>query len=108
MTTGFDLNQLVREQLEAGGLSDVPQQELDQLAAGMREQLEYSVGARLMEQLTEEQIEEFDQLDIDGDEGSEFLNRYIPDHQVVVAACLKELLAELEQAVRGAQAGVSR
>ena len=105
MKEPFSLEQLVRERLVTAGMFDVSSDEFTALCRGLYDDLELEVGERLSAGLTDAQMDEFDALDEDG--GLEFLNRWVPDHQIVVRTCLGELLDRLSAAIAAASADVS-
>lgn len=85
--------------LDQLGLSSLSQDDKDSLLAHMYEQLELRVGTVIAKQLTDEQLDEFEQL-IDADKQEEALkwlqNNY-PGYKQVVQAQLKQLTDELQQ-----------
>lgn len=82
------------------GLSDLPMEEKELLADQIREQLEYRVGTRLTDQMSEEQKQEFDTnyVQTEDEEGAmKWLEKNFPGYPEIVQEELQKLKEELRQ-----------
>ena len=66
------------------------------LAESFHEELTRVVGVRLSEGLTDRQLQEFEDAP-DDDARTAFIEHYMPDYRLVVAATYRELMAHVEQ-----------
>lgn len=88
------------EEFLAGlGLGDLPAEDQRSLLGAIYEQLELTVGMRLAQRLSENELLEFEALVDAGDEGglSAWLEGHVPDYPEVIRGALDEQMAELRQ-----------
>lgn len=86
--------------LEDIGLGDLPMEEKDLLISQVYEQLEVRVGTRLAENMSDEQLEEFDNkyIQTEDQQGAmEWLQHNFPDYPKTVEEELYKLKQELAQ-----------
>lgn len=89
----FEYNPLDKAGLEQIGISFETDEEANAFEKLIREELEVRVGEAIGENLTEEQLEEFDALEIE--ECSAWLNANCPDYRRIVQKKAGEFKAEL-------------
>ena len=93
----FKLDNALLEELGLGGL---PAVDKNKMLAHIYETLEMRVGMRLAEQMTNEQLDEFEAfIDKNDEPGAlKWLETNFPDYKQVVADQLEKLKAEIKQA----------
>lgn len=86
--------------LESLGLGALPQEQKDQMKAHIYETLEMRVGMTLASNMTEAQLDEFEDLMNKNDEQGalRWLETNFPNYRDVVANELQKLQAEIKQA----------
>lgn len=86
--------------LEEIGLGSLPEEDKKAMLAHIYETLEMRVGVRLAEQMTNEQLKEFEALIDANDEAGalKWLETNFPNHKDVVADELNKLKAEITAA----------
>lgn len=91
--------QLGNEFFEEIGLNGVPEQKKQELMGQFLEVLQQRVGGRLAEDLSEDQLDEFEQTigsaDDAGTAAEEWLKRNNPHYETVIAQELERLKSEL-------------
>jgi len=92
----------IRAVLTNNGLRDVPEGEVQELAARFQSDLERAVGAELLCGLSDEQMVELDKVVGTDDDTvmSEFISRGIPHYRDTVHRLTAEALTELAAAAR--------
>ncbi|MBP7018196.1 hypothetical protein KBB17_01725 [Candidatus Saccharibacteria bacterium] len=80
------------------GLASLPADERNRLLAQIYETLELRVGMRLAENMTDEQLDEFEQfIDSNNEDGAlKWLESNFPNYKTVVAEELDKLKAEIK------------
>jgi hypothetical protein len=93
----FKLDNALLEEL---GLGSLPTEEKNKMLAHIYETLEMRVGMKLAEQMTNEQLDEFESFIDKNDEAGalKWLETNFPDYKKVVAEELEKLKAEIKQA----------
>lgn len=81
------------------GLGDLPAEEKNKMLSHIYETLEMRVGMKLAEQMTNEQLDEFEGFINQNDEAGalKWLETNFPDYKQVVAQELEKLKAEIKQ-----------
>ncbi|MBP6041572.1 hypothetical protein KA529_00955 [Candidatus Saccharibacteria bacterium] len=81
------------------GLSALPADERNRLLAQIYETLELRVGMRLAENMTDDQLDEFEQfIDSNNEDGAlKWLEANFPNYKAVVAEELEKLKAEIKK-----------
>lgn len=92
----FKLDNTLLEEL---GLASLPTEEKNKMLAHIYETLEMRVGMKLAEQMTNEQLDEFESFIDKNDEAGalKWLETNFPDYKKVVAEELDNLKAEIKQ-----------
>ncbi len=92
----FKLDNTLLEEL---GLGSLPTEEKNKMLAHIYETLEMRVGMKLAEQMTNEQLDEFESFIDKNDEAGalKWLETNFPDYKKVVADELEKLKAEIKQ-----------
>ena len=82
------------------GLGDLPQEDKDRMKSHIYETLEMRVGMNLASKMSEEQLDEFEQLMNKNDEQGalRWLESNFPNYRQVVASELEKLKAEIKAA----------
>lgn len=85
--------------LEELGLGSLPNEEKNKMLAHIYETLEMRVGMKLAEQMTNEQLDEFESFIDKNDEAGalKWLETNFPDYKKVVADELEKLKVEIKQ-----------
>lgn len=85
--------------LQEIGLGDLPKEERDRLLAQIYETLEMRVGMTLAQQMTDEQLDEFESfIDTNDEAGAlKWLETNFPNYKQVVADELEKLKLEIKQ-----------
>ena len=85
--------------LKEVGLGDMPAQEKNRMLAHIYETLEMRVGMKLAEQMSNQQLDEFEAFIDRNDEAGalKWLETNFPDYKDVVAQQLETLKAEIKQ-----------
>lgn len=93
----FKLDNALLEEL---GLGSLPTEEKNKMLAHIYETLEMRVGMKLAEQMTNEQLDEFESFIDRNDEAGalKWLETNFPDYKKVVAEELDKLKGEIKQA----------
>ncbi len=93
----FKLDNALLEEL---GLGSLPTEEKNKMLAHIYETLEMRVGMKLAEQMTNEQLDEFESFIDRNDEAGalKWLETNFPDYKKVVAEELEKLKGEIKQA----------
>lgn len=93
----FKLDNALLEEL---GLGSLPTEEKNKMLAHIYETLEMRVGMKLAEQMTNEQLDEFESFIDRNDEAGalKWLESNFPDYKKVVAEELEKLKGEIKQA----------
>lgn len=84
--------------LESLGLAELPQEEKDKMKAHIYETLEMRVGMTLASNMSEAQLDEFEELMNKNDESGalKWLEANFPDYRKVVASELEKLKEEIK------------
>lgn len=92
----FKLDNTLLEEL---GLAALPTEEKNKMLAHIYETLEMRVGMKLAEQMTNEQLDEFESFIDKNDEAGalKWLETNFPDYKKVVAEELEKLKTEIKQ-----------
>jgi predicted RNA-binding Zn ribbon-like protein len=92
----FKLDNTLLEEL---GLGSLPNEEKNKMLAHIYETLEMRVGMKLAEQMTNEQLDEFESFIDKNDEAGalKWLETNFPDYKKVVADELEKLKGEIKQ-----------
>lgn len=92
----FKLDNTLLEELSLGAL---PNEEKNKMLAHIYETLEMRVGMKLAEQMTNEQLDEFESFIDKNDEAGalKWLETNFPDYKKVVAEELEKLKSEIKQ-----------
>ncbi len=92
----FKLDNTLLEELGLGGL---PTEEKNKMLAHIYETLEMRVGMKLAEQMTNDQLDEFESFIDKNDEAGalKWLETNFPEYKKVVADELEKLKAEIKQ-----------
>jgi hypothetical protein len=92
----FKLDNTLLEEL---GLGSLPPEEKNKMLAHIYETLEMRVGMKLAEQMSNEQLDEFEKFIDNNDEAGalKWLETNFPDYKKVVAAELDQLKSEVKQ-----------
>lgn len=87
-----------RRIIAASGLMDLSIEARRSLELLIDETLEFRVGSLLAEEMTDEQLDEFEAfIDADDEEGAlEWLNENFPNHKFVVRDVVEALVVELQ------------
>lgn len=103
----FKLDNALLEEL---GLGTLPPEEKNKMLAHIYETLEMRVGMKLAEQMTNEQLDEFESFIDRNDEAGalKWLETNFPDYKKVVAEELDKLKTEVKQAAPQIMAAASQ
>ena len=80
--------------LQEMGLSAMPEGEKQQFLDYIQEELEVRIGERISNNLTETQLNEFDQI-TNQDEATEWLEKNCPSYHEIVTRTINELKDEI-------------
>lgn len=94
------MHQIDDKLLETLGLGSLSQEDKEQMKQQIYETLEVRVGMQLASRMSEQQLNEFEQLMNSGDEAGalKWLETNFPDYRQVVSNELEKLKAEIKQA----------